>query len=401
METMTTVCLPADGGREKYFFKRTKGKGSFKRIIDMRISKQLIELVLSGGGSEEDEELVRKFFREHPEKLAQYLTEGSWEGFEADMRQGAPREKMLEVIEGKVGRIDEGRGRPGIADDDGKPGMGDEERKTPVRRMRYGWVAAAAAVVVVVWGIRLLHGTGNTTGGGVKPVAAVAPAVAAATGGLKTLENATLKPQFYSLPDGSKVKLSGRSRISYNSPFIDNRRDIYLEGEGVFSVAKDKARPFAVHAGNIVTTALGTVFRVSDKSRPVTTVQLYSGKVVVGGKSFSDVYLQPGEQVFMNSSNFTVQVRKEEAKTAVVARTRPQPVLLTFTKESLAEIFNQLQKECSVTISYDAVNMQNMEFTGVFNSGKETLESFLGTLCEINELTLKKTAGRSFSIQAK
>jgi hypothetical protein len=75
--------------------------------------------------------------------------------------------------------------------------------------------------------------------------------------------------------------------------------------------------------------------------------------------------------------------------------------VLNFTKESLAEIFNQLQKECSVTISYDAANLQNMEFTGVFNSGKETLESFLSTLCEINELTVKKTAAKSFSIQAK
>jgi hypothetical protein len=85
----------------------------------------------------------------------------------------------------------------------------------------------------------------------------------------------------------------------------------------------------------------------------------------------------------------------------VAAAAKPQPVLLTFTKESLAEIFNQLQKECSVTITYDAGNLQNMEFTGVFNSGKETLESFLSTMCEINELTLKKTGSKSFSIQAK
>ncbi|WP_431214635.1 FecR domain-containing protein [Puia sp. P3] len=154
-----------------------------------------------------------------------------------------------------------------------------------------------------------------------------------------------------------------------------------------------------MHAGNIVTTALGTVFRVSDKSSPVTTVQLYSGRVVVGGQSFSDVYLRPGERVLLNNSNFTVQVRREESKT--VAAAGPQPVVLSFTKESLAEIFNQLQKECSVTISYDGVSLQNMEFTGVFNGGMETVESFLSTLCEINELTLKKTAGKSYSIQAK
>jgi transmembrane sensor len=357
----------------------------------MRISKQLIELVLSGGGTEEDEELVREFFREYPEKLAQYLTEGSWEGFEEDIKVGAPREKMLEVIEGKVGRIGGKVGRIG-----GKPERveGKVER-APVRKIRYA-LAAAAALIVVVGASRLLT---RSKGSEVRPTAAVAPVVAAVAGGLKTIENATLKTQIYIFPDGSRVKLSGRSKISYDSPFINNRRDIYLEGEGVFTVAKDKARPFAVHAGSIVTTALGTVFRVCDKSKPVTTVQLYSGRVVVGGKSFSDVYLQPGDQVLLNSSNFTVHMRREEPKAVVAAR--PQPVVLSFTKESLADIFNQLQKECSVTISCDGVNLQNMEFTGVFNSGKETVESFLSTLCEINELTLKKTAGKSFSIQAK
>ncbi|MBS1607062.1 MAG: FecR domain-containing protein [Bacteroidetes bacterium] len=369
----------------------------------MRISKQLIELVLSGGGSEEDEELVRSFFREHPEKLAQYLTEGSWDGFEVDMRQGAPREKMLGVIERKVGKVQGGLGmseeRDGKAGDGGAdPGRAEDAGRTPERRLSYGWVAAAAAVLVVVWGIRLLSGSGSSAGN-VKPVSVAAPVVAAATGGLKTIENSSLKAQFYTLPDGSKVKLSGKSKISYSNPYVDNRRDIYLEGEGVFTVAKEKARPFAVHAGNIVTTALGTVFRVSDRGKPVTTVQLYSGRVVVRGKSFSDVYLQPGEQVLMNSSNFTVEVKKEDPK--VAAGARPQPVVLNFTKESLAEIFDQLQKECTVTISYDAVNLRNTEFTGVFNSGNETLESFLSTVCEINELTLIRTAGKSFSIQAK
>jgi len=354
----------------------------------MRISKQLIELVLSGGGTEEDEEQVREFFRDHPETLAQYLTEGSWEGFQEDVEKGSPREKMLEVIEGKVGKAEGGWG---IA-------VAAEEKRAPVRRLRYSWAAAAAVVIVVVGAIRLLNGT-KSAATDVKPVAAVGQVVAVATGGLKTIENVTLKPQFYTLPDGSKVKLSGGSKISYNSPFINNRRDIYLEGEGIFTVAKDKARPFAVYSGNIVTTALGTVFRVNDRNKPVTTVQLYSGRVVVRGKSFSDMYLQPGEQALLNSSNFTVQIRKEEAKVAAVVK--PQPVVLTFTKESLAEIFNQLQKECAVAITYDAANMQNMEFTGVFNSGKETLESFLSTMCEINDLTLKKTGSKSFTIQAK
>ena len=346
----------------------------------MRISDHLIELVLSGGGTAEEKRHVMEFLKDNPEKLAQYLTDDSWEQFEGDKRGEVPRVKMLQTIENIVGPAPVG----------------------VVRRMRLGWVAAAS-VVLVAGLVTLLYRKGDRVEKEMKPTISVALASEK-----KTITNSSLKPQIYSLPDGSKVKLGGNSSIAYNNPFVNNRRDLYLKGEAVFTVAKDQSRPFAVHSKGIMTTALGTVFSVNDRGGLYTTVHLFSGRVVVNkevedGGAFAAVYLLPGEQLQLNNANLSVKIRRDEPKPAVAATTVPKPRLhlLQFTKQPLTEIFDLLQKQYAVTIAYDVAGLKNMDFTGVFDSDKETLESFLGTLCDLNELTLKKTGENKFLIQTK
>ncbi|MDP4130574.1 MAG: DUF4974 domain-containing protein, partial [Bacteroidota bacterium] len=52
-------------------------------------------------------------------------------------------------------------------------------------------------------------------------------------------------------------------------------------------------------------------------------------------------------------------------------------------------------------ISYNSADMKNIDFTGTFDQNKETLESFLNTLCILNELKIKKTNSNGFSIKEK
>lgn len=355
----------------------------------MRISDHLIELVLSGGGTDEEKRLVLDFFIDNPDKLAQYLTDDSWERFEEDKRGEVPSAKMRQTIENAVGPVRE---------------MGEI---IPVRRLRYGWVAAASVVVIVGLVTLLYRNKEDKTTSASKPAISIAPvAESARVAERQTITNSTLKPQIYSLPDGSKVKLARHSSISFNDPFINKRRDLYLNGEAVFTVAKDQTKPFAVHSRGIITTALGTVFSVNDEGGLFTTVHLYSGRVVVKkeveeGKAFAAVYLSPGEQLQLNNADFSVKIKRDEPKAVVAAVLKPQSHLLQFSKQPLTEIFDLLQKQYAITILYEADALKNMDFTGVFNSDKETLESFLGTLCDLNELTLKKTGSKSFSIQTK
>ena len=84
------------------------------------------------------------------------------------------------------------------------------------------------------------------------------------------------------LPDQSVVILNAGSKIRYYSNFGVKDREVWLQGEGFFTVAKNKEKPFIVRAGSLVIKALGTKFNV--KAYPLeNTIEtaLIEGKVKV------------------------------------------------------------------------------------------------------------------------
>jgi len=88
------------------------------------------------------------------------------------------------------------------------------------------------------------------------------------------------------LPDGSNVHLNTRSRVQVR--LAGRSRDIrLLEGEAIFKVEHDSARPFRVYSGPSVIQAIGTEFNVL--RRPFgTTVSVIDGLVQIsmeGGAS--------------------------------------------------------------------------------------------------------------------
>jgi transmembrane sensor len=90
------------------------------------------------------------------------------------------------------------------------------------------------------------------------------------------------------LDDGSQLELGSKSMvdIAYTA---SERRIRLLEGEAVFTVARDPHRPFTVAAAGGETTARGTIFLVSQKKDGVTvsgiqhsvSVRTASGEVIV------------------------------------------------------------------------------------------------------------------------
>ena len=349
----------------------------------MQISNELIERFFSGNCTEEEKNHVLAYFKANPEKFDQLLTEKSWNDFNPDMQIETPSEKMLYHIQNETGLL-------------------------PIRKMRYGWMAAAS-VILLAGIISLFYWKGNEKLLAKNTeIAKASEKKEEAKSMLQTISNNSSKTKTYSLPDKSKVELTSNSTVSFNNPFTDNRRDIYLKGEAVFMVMKDKTKPFIVHSKNITTTALGTVFKVINKNTAFITVQLYRGSIVVkkdsgtDGKSFKDIYLVPGQQLVIDDKNFSAQIKMIEPEIASIKSKKEMakpnlPKILKFANEPLTEIFASLQKEYEVTISFDENIIQNMNFTGTLNKDKESLESFLNTLCTLNDLTLTKQ-NNGFSI---
>jgi transmembrane sensor len=89
------------------------------------------------------------------------------------------------------------------------------------------------------------------------------------------------------LKDGSTIDLNSRSKVRVS--FSDRERDVeFLEGQALFSVARDASRPFIVSVGKTAVRAVGTQFDVYRRSSG-TTVTVVEGRVAVFGA------LDPGE----------------------------------------------------------------------------------------------------------
>jgi transmembrane sensor len=94
-----------------------------------------------------------------------------------------------------------------------------------------------------------------------------------------TIATETGEQRFVSLVDGSTLELNSRSRVRIR--FSDRERDVDLiEGQALFHVAKDVARPFIVKSGTTLVRAVGTQFDVYRKVSG-TTVTVVEGRVAV------------------------------------------------------------------------------------------------------------------------
>ena len=65
-----------------------------------------------------------------------------------------------------------------------------------------------------------------------------------------------------SLPDGTRITLAAGSHASWSASFGSRTRDVVLDGQGLFDVVHDAARPFRVHTRNAIAEDVGTRFIV-------------------------------------------------------------------------------------------------------------------------------------------
>lgn len=117
------------------------------------------------------------------------------------------------------------------------------------------------------------------------------------------------------LADGSTMTLNTASRVEI--AYDDSRRLVRLiEGEALFDVAKDKARPFVVEAGHTSVRALGTSFTVRRTEGQSVKVLVREGVVAVSGPA---VRAQVPVQLPANTKAELAPAALEPVRTASVS----------------------------------------------------------------------------------
>ncbi|MDW7691347.1 FecR domain-containing protein [Flammeovirgaceae bacterium SG7u.111] len=106
------------------------------------------------------------------------------------------------------------------------------------------------------------------------------------------------------LQDGTKIKLNSNTKVRFSSPWTENKREVFFEGEAFFVVAKDPTRPFIIHTNSpISTSVLGTSFNMrAYPDENGIEVALVEGKVKVFNKTAQNeqMILNPLEKAYYN-----------------------------------------------------------------------------------------------------
>ncbi|WP_215233458.1 FecR family protein [Dyadobacter linearis] len=224
------------------------------------------------------------------------------------------------------------------------------------------WFAMAAAVAVVGFGIGWYAWTGSPEK---HTAVAYSDYVAKTSLPMKEMINTSNNIMLLTLPEGSKVKLHPKGRISYPAQFVhDKKREVYLSGEAFFDVVKDAQNPFFVYANGLVTRVLGTSFRVKTTSTNV-EVLVSSGRVSVlpikdidhPGDHNAELLLTPNQQAIFSVKDHLISKSITNMPLELI---KPDPEDgFVFENQPVSKIFSALEKVYGIPIIYDASVMEN------------------------------------------
>ena len=153
------------------------------------------------------------------------------------------------------------------------------------------------------------------------------------------------------LPDNTTVWLNAGSTIIYPEEFIGRFRQIFFTGEGHFSVAKNKEKPFIIKSNESSIEVLGTQFNLKSYSNDNRIeVALLDGSVAFCYPSTTDqemkCILSPGEQVYYNRTTHNL-----EKKNFILSDYSSwKDGKYYFKNETLEDIAKQLERNFDVNI---------------------------------------------------
>ncbi|HXB08255.1 MAG TPA: FecR domain-containing protein [Puia sp.] len=166
------------------------------------------------------------------------------------------------------------------------------------------------------------------------------------------------------LPDGTKVWLNNASALRYPVAFTGNTRDVDLNGEAYFEVAKDAAHPFLVHttsgpAGPATIEVLGTSFNImaySDESTERATLVEGSIRYSHAGRQ---ALLKPEEQSVLDAHGNLKTLKAVNVDEVTAWKNG----FFHFDHTNLESTMRQLARWYDVTVSYQG-NIAPQEFVG-------------------------------------
>lgn len=241
--------------------------------------------------------------------------------------------------------------------------MATKNEEKPVIKLSKNWFFRIAAILVISLGLTYIFTATNTQ-------------KQFALNGQKTT---------FLLPDQSVVVLNSGSKIDYKTWNWDSNRKLNLDGEAYFKVAKGKKFEVQTSLGTV--SVLGTQFNVKVRENRFDVV-CFEGRVKVNYRNKEVIITQNQNVSFANGTQLDIPGQN---------LTKPSWMAneITFTKNNLTEIINEINRVFNVEIKAENTNSTQL-FTGTIPIN---LNSALKIISATYHLKTIKTSDNSYILK--
>ncbi|MDR1938686.1 MAG: DUF4974 domain-containing protein [Tannerellaceae bacterium] len=203
------------------------------------------------------------------------------------------------------------------------------------------------------------------------------------------------------LSDGSKVLLNAATTFRYPTTFAGDVREVCLDGEAYFEVAKDAQKPFVVKLKQQNILVHGTSFNIEAyRGESYNIVTLVSGSISLesldgNGEEISNIFLKPGQKAYFDNAAGIVSVKNVDASLSnswIKGEYK-------FKDESLGLIAKRLENYYDVNIHLDHAGLENIRYTGTF-SFSQSIQEVLRIINHEKQFLFQQT-GNEIHIKSK
>jgi hypothetical protein len=176
------------------------------------------------------------------------------------------------------------------------------------------------------------------------------------------------------LSDGTKVWLNSGSKLVFPASFVGDKREVYLEGEGIFEVTHNKNHPFIVKSKDQDIEVLGTIFNISNYTddASVFTV-LKSGSINLHYKNNniistkSELKITPNTLVTYAKDSRKIRTKKVEVEAYFSWRDG----VFIFRNDPLESIMKKLSRYYNVEITINDKELASHSFSGYLDVNQD------------------------------
>lgn len=184
----------------------------------------------------------------------------------------------------------------------------------------------------------------------------------------KTVYNQIIVPygrrHSITLNDGTVVQLNSGSKLVFPAKFAGSKREVYLQGEGYFAVAKDVSKPFIVKTDFMNVKVLGTHFNISAyENENLASAVLVEGSVEVYKNDLfkSDFHkIEPGQGCFFTGTTKEFEIHNVDIGEFVSWKDG----FFLIKDQSLENITRKVEKYYNKSISIDDNELANRIISG-------------------------------------